>query len=180
MSRNTAAYVVQTTFRKVLKDLLVEEVTPEIAASETMLSECPPFPFSRPTYPAQHTVFNLVPCDNEFERDFARWLDQAADVAAFSKLPQQFGFCIEYTDASANLRYYFPDFVVRLDNDERWLIETKGAETVEVAHKDRAARLWCENATMLTGTIWRYLKVPQKEYNRLQPAEFEDLKVLDS
>jgi hypothetical protein len=38
--------------------------------------------------------------------------------------------------------------------------------------------LWCENATMLTGTLWRYLKVPQKEFAKLQPSEFGDLKVL--
>jgi hypothetical protein len=42
-----------------------------------------------------------------------------------------------------------------------WLIETKGQESVDVAHQDQAARLWCENATELTGTPWRYLKMPQ-------------------
>jgi len=71
----------------------------------------------------------------------------------FSKLPEQFGFSIEYTDAAANLRYYYPDFVVRIDTGDRWLVETKGAETVEVAHKDRAATLRCENATMLTDPL---------------------------
>ncbi len=38
--------------------------------------------------------------------------------------------------------------------------------------------LWCENATLLTGTPWRYLKVPQKEFEKLQPVEFGDLMVL--
>ncbi len=51
------------------------------------------------------------------------------------------------TCATAN-----PHFVARLENGERWLVETKGAETVEVGYKDRATTLWCENATMLTGT----------------------------
>ena len=37
---------------------------------------------------------------------------------------------------------------------------------------------WCENATMLTGIPWRYLKVPQKEFAKLQPSEFADLEVL--
>jgi type III restriction enzyme len=73
------------------------------------------------------------------------------------------------------MRYYYPDFVAVLDSGEHWLIETKGAETVEVQHKDRAARLWCENATLLTGTPWRYLKVPQKEFQKLQPGDFADL-----
>ncbi len=42
---------------------------------------------------------------------------------------------------------------------------------------DRAALIWCENATVLTGTDWRYLKVPQGELTRLQATEFADLPV---
>jgi type III restriction enzyme len=82
------------------------------------------------------------------------------------------------TDNRANLRYYYPDFVVRAENGQMWVVETKGAETVEVAHKDRLATLWCENATMLTGEESRYLKVPQKEFGKLRPSEFSDLEVL--
>ena len=44
-----------------------------------------------------------------------------------------------------------------------------------MAYKDRAAQLWCENATRLTGEPWRYVKVPQKEYMKLQPVEFYDV-----
>ncbi len=39
------------------------------------------------------------------EREFARFLDNVPDVEAFSKLPEQFGFSIEYADNAANLRY---------------------------------------------------------------------------
>ncbi len=120
-------------------------------------------------------MFNLVPCDNEFEREFARFLDDAPDVNAFAKLPEPFGFAIEYTDGAGNLRYYEPNFVAVLDDGTHYLIETKGAETVEVAHKARAAQLWCENATRLTGTSWCYLLVRQAEYQRLQPTLFADL-----
>jgi hypothetical protein len=41
----------------------------------------------------------MVPCDNEFELAFSKFLDDAEDVQAFSKLPQPFGFSIDYTDA---------------------------------------------------------------------------------
>ena len=85
------------------------------------------------------------------------------------------GFSIEYTDNNANLPYYYPDFVVKSESDEMWLVETKGQESIEVAFKDRAAQMWCENATILTGQQWRYVKVPQKEYLKLQPVEFTDL-----
>jgi len=55
----------------------------------------------------------------------------------------------------------------------RWLLESKGAETGEVAHKDAAATQWCENATALTGTKWTYIKVPQKAFETLQPTRLE-------
>jgi len=48
---------------------------------------------------------------------------------------------------------------------------------VDVANKDHAATLWGENATRLTETEWHYLKVPQKEFEKLQPDEFADLVV---
>ena len=55
------------------------------------------------------------------------------------------------------------------------IVETKGQESLEVAYKDRAAQLWCENATRLTGEPWKYVKVPQKGYQKLQPVEFYDV-----
>lgn len=58
------------------------------------------------------------------------------------------------------------------------LAETKGREDVDVAHKDRAAQLWCENATILTGVRWSYLKVSQPEFEKLQPDSFEEASVL--
>jgi type III restriction enzyme len=81
------------------------------------------------------------------------------------------------TDNATNLRYYEPDFVAIANDDTRWLIETKGREDIDVVHKDRAARIWCENATLLTGTAWRYVKVPQTEFAKLQPDYFVALAV---
>jgi type III restriction enzyme len=128
---------------------------------------------------AAKTVFNLVAADNEFEKAFALFLDKAPDVARFSKLPERFAFSIAYTDSVANLRYYEPDFVVVTADGVHHLIETKGREDIDVKHKDRAAQLWCENASILTATEWVYQKVPQKEFEKLQPADFEDLIALE-
>ena len=127
---------------------------------------------------ASKCVFNLVPCDNEFEKEFAEFLEKADDVARFAKLPEQFGFAIEYTDNAGNFRHYEPDFVVLTNDGTHHIVETKGLEDVNVANKDRAAQLWCENTTKLTGKPWAYLKVLQTEYNNLQPAQFSDLLVL--
>jgi type III restriction enzyme len=102
------------------------------------------------------------------------------DVRVFAKLPAQFGFVIEYTDSKGSLRYYEPDFVAVLDDGSHRVIETKGREDPDVAHKDRAAGLWCENATTLTGQVWKYVKVPQVGFDQLQPVGFADLGVFRS
>jgi type III restriction enzyme len=180
ISSNVARFVTVDPFVRALRALVVEEQVPQLVAARR-ISETPPFPYSRNNaFAASKTIFNLAACGNDFEERFARFLQNAPDVSAFAKLPPQFGFAIEYTDSAASLRYYEPDFVAVLDDGSQRLIETKGREDSDVAHKDRAARLWCENATQLTKQRWKYLKVPQAGFDRLQPTSFADLLVFES
>jgi type III restriction enzyme len=178
MGTCVAAYVVTHEFERRLRDLIVEEKTPELLAPKRMLSSTPAFPHSRLFYDASKSVFNLVACSNQGELDFAKFLQSAEDVEAFAKLPMSFGFAIEYTDSRANLRHYYPDFVARMADGTHWVLETKGLEDVEVERKKEAAERWCENATALTGIQWRYLKVPEQTFKQLQPTTFEDLRVV--
>src|SRR6266542_5847071 len=178
ISSNVAQYVTVKTFVQELRRLVVEELEPQLLNAGRRLSETPPFPWSRATMEAAKSIFNLVPCDNEYEKDFARFLQKADDVQRFAKLPEQFGFAIEYTDSVGNLRYYEPDFVVLTGDGIHYIVETKGLEDTNVANKDRAAQLWCENTTRLAEKSWAYLKVLQTAYKQLQPTRFEDLFVL--
>ena len=178
MSTQVASYVCIQEFSRVLKQLSIAAQAPELLSPARMLSTCQPFPWSRKVYEANHTVFNMVPCDNDFEKSFAKFLDNADDVSAFAKLPQPFGFSIDYVDLGMNLRSYYPDFVAVDSSGQHWLIETKGMESAEVSQKDAAAANWCENASALTKISWRYVKVPQKGFEVLQPKHFADLAAL--
>jgi type III restriction enzyme len=175
---NVAQYVTVKTFVEALRKVVISELEPQLLHAGRPLSETPPFPWSRPTTEASKSIFNLVPCDNEFEKEFAQFLEKAPDVQRFAKLPEQFAFAIEYTDSVGNLRYYEPDFVALTADGTHYVVETKGREDTDVANKDRAAQLWCENTTTLTGNPWAYLKVLQAQYKQLQPNTFEDLSVL--
>jgi type III restriction enzyme len=178
ISSNVAQYVTVKTFVEALRKLVISQQEPQLLDAGRLLSETPPFPWSRATAAARKSIFNLVPCDNEFEKEFAQFLQKADDVDRFAKLPEQFGFVIEYTDSAGNLRYYEPDFVVLTGDGIHYIVETKGLEDTNVANKDRAAQLWCENTTRLAGKSWAYLKVLQTAYKQLQPTRFEDLFVL--
>ena len=174
-----AQHVTVKAFVALLRDVVIEERTPTLEGQGRLLLTCPSFVWARPMGEASKTVFNKIAADNKFELAFGRFLEKAADVIRFNKLPGAFGFSITYTDSVANLRYYEPDFVAVTTDGIHHLIETKGREDLDVSHKDRAARLWCENATLLTGTEWRYIKIPQKEFESLRPDEFEDLIALE-
>ena len=58
----------------------------------------------------------------------------------------------EDTDAAGNRRYHAPDSVAVDTAGEHLLVEAKRREGIDLAGTDRAARLWCDNATRLTGT----------------------------
>ncbi|MCL4508640.1 MAG: DEAD/DEAH box helicase family protein [Chloroflexi bacterium] len=178
IATSVAQYLTVKTFATILRALVVEELSPQLEHAGRPLSETEPFPFSRPTFEASKTVFNLVAADNDFEREFAHYLQDATDIRSFAKLPRRFGFTIEYADSATNLRYYEPDFVAVDLDGVHYVIETKGQENIDVAHKDRAATIWCENATLLTDVTWAYVKVPQAEFGKLQPTVWSDAVVM--
>jgi type III restriction enzyme len=171
-------HVTVRTFAKALRPLTVAELEPQVLAPARPLSACIPFPWSHAAHEAKKTVFNFVACENAYETAFARFLDNAPDVDAFAKLPMRFGFSIEYLDDAGNLRLYHPDWVARTDDGTMYLLETKGYVGAEVAQKDRAAMLWCENAAALTRTTWRYRRIDQREFESLEPTHLSDLAAL--
>ncbi len=126
------------------------------------ISDTQPFVWTKKVYQANKCIFNYVPCNNDLEVNFARFLDSVNDVKAFSKLVQKIGFFIEYRDSGGNLRYYYPDFLVKLE-DKYVIAETKGEEDVDVKFKDKRAKLWCEDAERVTGDKWIYVRVNEDE-----------------
>ncbi len=165
LAENDAQALVIGAFREAIRALSISEREPTIEENALRVSETPPFPWSRATVPGEHTVFNLTPVDSSLEARFARWLDRAADVTAWAKLTMNSRFALEYISKAGALRYYYPDFVMRLSDDTCLIVETKGQEDLDVALKDRRARRWCEDATRLAGREWAYEKVPQKLFD---------------
>jgi len=180
ISRRLTLVVTRKEFTRVLAPRLIHEQEPRLESAGRLLSGIEPFPWSRDVATCRKTILNKVPCDNNFELEFAKFLDRVADVASFSKLPINFGFMIPYTDNYSNLRYYYPDFVVVDSVGVHYLVETKGREDTNVANKDRAATMWAESATQLTGTQWHYVKVLQKDFNELAPSDFADCAYMSS
>ncbi len=172
------AYVTKMEFVKALRPVLVKPREPQLEGNARLLSGIQPFAWSQDTVVCRKTIFNKVPCDNQLETAFARFADRAHDVVRFSKLPMQFGFTIPYSDVIGNLRHYYPDFVVVDQAGVHYVVETKGREDTDVVNKDRAATIWAENAARLTDQEWRFVKVMQRDFEKLETNHFADLAYL--
>ncbi|MGB9760257.1 DEAD/DEAH box helicase family protein [Caldisericum sp.] len=161
------------TFVDSLKDLAFTDREATIF-DRIRLSDTQPFVWTKKVYQANKCIFNYVPCDNDLEVNFARFLDSVNDVKAFSKLVQKIGLFIEYRDSDGNLRYYYPDFIIRME-DKYVIAETKGEEDIDVKYKDKRAKLWCEDAKRLTGDNWIYVRVNEAEFYKYHFDSFEKM-----
>jgi len=157
-----------------LKEITFKEREP-IRVDVIKLSTIRPFVWSQQVYAANKCIFNYATCDNNFEVNFAKFLDRANDVKAFVKLVPRMNFYVEYRDSKGNLRFYYPDFVITTAYDEHIIVETKGEVDVEVEFKDRRIKTWCEDATKVTGEHWSYKRVNQEDFERFRYKTLQDL-----
>jgi len=161
-------------FVDAFKDMTFVEREPE-KRDFIKLSDTRPFVWSKMVYPANRCIFNYVHCDNNFEVEFAKFLDRAEDVDAFSKNSSKIGLFVEYRNSGRNLKLYYPDFIILMNKGEYLIIETKGREDIDVEHKDRRIKLWCEDATKLTKDKWSFKRIDQKDFERYRFRSIQEL-----
>jgi type III restriction enzyme len=176
LAENDAQELVKQAFAEAIRGLRLTEREATITETAIRMTETPPFSWSRTTVECERTVFNLTAVDNDLERRFALFLDRATDVAAFAKLPVFGRFALEYIAENGALRYYYPDFVVRLSDDSCMLVETKGLRDPDVPFKDKRARRWCRDATRLTGRQWSYMRTDQDAFDVFTGESVEALR----
>lgn len=128
----------------------------------------------RPAVPAQRTMFNLVPCENDFEQAFADFLDYAGDVAAFAKNAGPQKLMLDYLRPDGHRALYAPDFMIRLVSGRYLLAELKGRQDPYVPVKASAAVEWCQAAST-SKTKWQYLFVPYLLFQQSAAGTLEEL-----
>ena len=161
---------------RTIGELTVEQRKVEFDNTSFHLSETKPFHWRRnlPPLQAEKTVFNYVATYNNFERQFAEFLNSAPDILRFAALgtteqgASGTTFRVDYLKPSGAIGFYYPDWVaVQRDLDGeivKWVIETKGRVWEGTKEKDAAMRDWCKRVSRATGDIWQYIRVNQGEF----------------
>lgn len=127
----------------------------------------------RPALPAGRTMFNLVPCSNDFEQAFSDFCEHAKDVASFAKNAGPQKLMIDYLKPDGNVSYYVPDFLVRASSGVCYVVELKGKTDELVPLKAAAAKEWCRAASKHGD--WRYLYVPYHVFQNTPSPTIEEL-----
>ena len=159
-----------------IAELTIERREIEFEKQDFKLSETKPFGWRRnlPPLEAEKTVFNFVATYNDFEREFAEFLDNAGDILRFAALgtteqgASGASFRVDYLKPSGAIGLYYPDWVaVQSDLDDQivnWVIETKGRVWEGTDEKDATMRDWCRRVSTATGDKWKYFRVNQADF----------------
>jgi len=162
-------------FSKILKEISLKEKEPEII-DKLELKDIKPFVWSRQVFPADKSVLNYQPCDNNLEVAFSKFLDRVTDVKKFLKIPERkVGIYVEYLSTKDVVKPYYPDYILETTNGKFYFVETKGLVDIDVARKDERAKKWCEDLTRITGKPWKFIRVNQGLFESHDFKSFKDL-----
>jgi type III restriction enzyme len=169
-------------------ELTVERRPIEFDKADFRLSNTRPFQWRRNLQPeplqAKKTIFNYVASYNPFERRFAQFLDQAADVLRFASLgtteqgESGTQFRVDYLKPSGAIGFYHPDWAVvqaTPKGEVNWIIETKGRVWEGTEAKDAAISEWCQHISQQTGGQWWFARVNQVGFEAQIPVRLSEI-----
>ena len=136
LSEPLAARTIVETFKKKINELtVVDRGTAEIR-DRIKLSKTRPFTitFQEYRYP-EKSIFNKVVGDSHLELLFSSFLDKCSDVISYAKNSFAVNFKIDYVNADGNISNYYPDFIVKTDDGNIFIVETKGLQDLDVPLK---------------------------------------------
>jgi type III restriction enzyme len=179
LQETNVRYTIRETFKKYINELTIINTGTTEVLNYIKVSEQKTFSVNRTKefLTPKKSIFNKIIGDSHFELLFSGFLDASVDVKKYIKNYKQLGFKIEYINNDGGISYYYPDFVVHLDNGERFIVETKGPETLDDPRKIDRLKVWCDDASLATGKIYHHLYVRQEDWDNLSltPNSFQEI-----
>jgi type III restriction enzyme len=183
MSESDAGKILFDSFKTAINALTIQDTGSARIEDRIRLRETRPFRTdNRPYVTSKRSLFNKIvgePNAGGFELKFAKFLDDASDVASFAKNYLAVGFKIDYVRADGDLSNYIPDFIVKTMDGTVWVVETKGRAELDLPQKMNRLAQWCVDATAASkaegGPDYRFVYVDQAGYERNPPATFAGL-----
>ena len=177
LSELEATKTIVETFKKEINNLTVKDVGDTEVKNYIKVSDSRPFVVNdRKYFLPKKSVFNKIVGDSDFELEFADFLEGCDDVVSFAKNYYEVHFKIDYKNADGSISYYYPDFFVKIDNKNIYIVETKGREDLDDPLKIERLKQWCEDANGRQKKItYKMLYVKQEQWDKYKPKDFGEL-----
>jgi type III restriction enzyme len=136
-------------FKKAIDDLTITDKGNSEVKNYIKLMEVKPMVFNNQKYiTPKKSVFNRIIGDSPFELEFANFLDDCNDIISFAKNSYNIKFKMEYQGEDGNIHDYYPDFIVKQDQRNIYIVETKGREDLDDRRKVERLRIWCSDVNI--------------------------------
>ncbi len=169
------------TFKKAIDDLTITDKGIAEIRNYIKLRDVKPAVINYQEYMTpKKSVFNKIIGDNQFELEFAVFLDGCEDeeIISFAKNTYGINFRIEYQGEDGNIHDYYPDFIVKQKENLIYIIETKGREDLDDVRKINRLKSWCEDVNKTQSEV-KYipLYVKQEEWEKYREGikKFDDV-----
>jgi len=146
LSEIEAKNTIFKTFKKAIDDLTIADKGSAEVRGYIKLKEVKPKVFDNQEFLTPNkSVFNKVIGDSRFELEFANSLDDCPDIISFAKNTNNVHFRMEYQGMDGNIHDYYPDFLVKENEKNIYVVETKGREDLDSVKKTQRLKIWCKD-----------------------------------
>ena len=165
------------TFKKKINELTIQDKGEAEIKDTIKLSKVRPFIAKDQAFLIpKKSVFNKIIGDSHFELEFASYLEGCDDIISYVKNYFAVHFKIDYRNASGEISNYYPDFIVKKNHKEIYIIETKGLEDLDVPEKMERLKLWVQDINKAQSNLkFDYVFVDQEGFEKYRPKNFEEL-----
>ncbi len=177
LSELAATKTILETFKKAINELTVQDKGDAEIRDYIKLRQTRPFVVKDQGYLVpKKSVFNRIVGDSHLELLFARFLEDADDVASYAKNFYAVNFKIDYINASGDISNYIPDFIVKSDKGDVFIVETKGHEDLDDPLKLARLRQWCDDINGLqTKVKYDFVYVDEEGFHKFKPSSLKEL-----
>ncbi|GAB6264968.1 MAG: DEAD/DEAH box helicase family protein [Methanothrix sp.] len=122
------------------------------------------------------SLFNRIVGDSPFELQFAAFLEKCDDVISYAKIYLAVGYKLDYVNAEGDISTYYPDFLVKFSDREKFVVETKRQEDLDVPLKMQRLKQWCEDINRAQhAKEYDFVYVDQESFDKYKPTLFRQL-----
>ena len=177
--------LIKDVFKQAINELTVQDKGDTEIKNYIKVSDARPFVVNDKSFLIpQKSVFNKIVGDSNFELEFSGFLEKCDDIVSFAKNFQNkeaSALRIEYKNSEGFIATYYPDFFVKVDEKQVYIIETKGREEDDDKIKFERLQQWCEDVNnRQSRVIYKALYVKQEEYEKNPAKNFDELTRLHS